>query len=230
MSRRRIEQACRRGAGKLFCQQITRVLHRETGRLRCVKNGRYGRRRQRGAGSLRQGCPTREKRQVDGRFRGWWLILGICDVDHGIAIAVARDADRAIAGQRQGQPIQVPHVPQPVVGNQIIDAGQVKCRAVGGEGDVNLAPVAGDLPLPIFPDAGDQTSKASMVPGLHRHALCRRDTRRTKQKKRRYDRAPYHAAACLSPFRACSRSLKLGRIWDGVFWRPTSMQILVAWL
>ena len=58
--------------------------------------------------------------------------------------------------------------------------------------------------------------------------LLRRSCTGTEPERRAKQRDTDHAAACLTFFNASSRSVKLGRKCAGVFWRPTSMQMLVA--
>ena len=86
-----------------------------------------------------------------------------------------------------------------------------------------------------------QTREIGMLAGADRHlgghragqqqprGQGSRTARRPKQHDRPEDRAG-HAALLLAAFSASSSSAKEGRNWPGVFWRPTSMQMLVAWL
>ncbi len=135
-----------------------------------------------------------------------------------VAAEIEHEAPLALRGGEGAQPVAA----DPVEGGGEIEAQRAileeQCRAALAL----LDPVAG-----AARQVDRQPVEPVMGPRAHRHAL-RRGGRGEPEREPERGEPPHAAGSCRSARSASSRSAKPGRLWPGVFWRPTSMQILAA--
>ena len=169
----------------------------------------------------------RSKGLFERRSRIWFAILDVHHQETGAkleGISVAFTCEFDIHPPAVGRN---PHIGDPITRDLLENCTCVHLCVAAIEPDFISATDAAHRPGNRLAEGKGEAREIRVLSGPDRYGFGSDHG----WKQQQHDGEPAHqAASCFTTFSASSNSPKLGRLWPGVFWRPTSMQILVAWL